>query len=115
MNYDYSSCTQSDVIEFCASKGIAITAYSPLGSEKYPLLESDVVKKIADKYSVSPVTVLLSLWANKPNISGSCLCQLSDFKILMCLNSVLTKSVSNARIEGNWFRRRFTLEYSRVV
>ncbi|PBK89944.1 Aldo/keto reductase [Armillaria gallica] len=79
----HPSCTQSDVIEFCASKGIAITAYSPLGSEKYPLLKSDIVKKIADKYSVSPVTVLLSLWANKPNIS------------------VLTKSVSNARIEAN--------------
>ena len=64
------SCPQQDVVDFCLSKGIAITAYSPLGSDNSPLLTNEVVKKIASKKGVSPANVLISLQANRHQVSG---------------------------------------------
>lgn len=66
-----SSCTQEELVDFCIKQGIVVTAYSPLGSDNSPLLENDVVKKIAEKYSVKPANVLISLQANKPNVTGA--------------------------------------------
>ncbi|KAM7414095.1 hypothetical protein PAMA_019084 [Pampus argenteus] len=63
--------TQTELIEFCKSKNIALTAYSPFGSPARPpelfrgdtdphkLLEDPVVTEIARKHRHSPAQVLL--------------------------------------------------------
>ncbi|KAH7886933.1 NADP-dependent oxidoreductase domain-containing protein [Phlebopus sp. FC_14] len=79
----HPSCPQHDVVEYCQSRGIILTAYSPLGSENSPLLKHEVVNKIAAKHGVHPANVLISLQANKP------------------LHTVLPKSVTNERILNN--------------
>ncbi|KAJ7997759.1 hypothetical protein DPEC_G00215460 [Dallia pectoralis] len=62
---------QSDLVEFCKSRNIALTAYSPLGSPGRPkdlhrgdtdpekLLEDPVVGDVAKKHARSPAQVLL--------------------------------------------------------
>jgi len=80
----HPSCPQHDVVEYCQSKGIVLTAYSPLGSDASPLLKNPTVVKIAEKYGVQPANVLISLQANKPN------------------HTVVPKSVTNARILNNF-------------
>uniref|UniRef100_A0A667XH07 alcohol dehydrogenase (NADP(+)) n=1 Tax=Myripristis murdjan TaxID=586833 RepID=A0A667XH07_9TELE len=62
---------QSDLVEFCRSRNIALTAYSPFGSPERPpelfrgdtdphkLLEDPVVGDIAKKHRRSPAQVLL--------------------------------------------------------
>ncbi|KAJ3859535.1 NADP-dependent oxidoreductase domain-containing protein [Lentinula edodes] len=79
----HPSCPQQEVIDLCVSKGIAVTGYSPLGSEGAPLLKNPTVVKIAEKYGVKPGTILISLQANRPNVN------------------VLPKSVTNERILAN--------------
>jgi len=63
--------TQTDLIDFCKSKNIALTAYSPFGSPARPpelhrgdadpekLLEDPVIGDIAKKHRRSPAQVLL--------------------------------------------------------
>ncbi|XP_078257923.1 aldo-keto reductase family 1 member B1 isoform X2 [Rhinoraja longicauda] len=63
--------TQPELVEFCTSRNIALTAYSPLGSpgrslaflndsaDPKDLLGDPVVKMIADKHSKSPAQILL--------------------------------------------------------
>jgi glycerol 2-dehydrogenase (NADP+) len=80
----HPSCTGAQEVEFCTGQGIAITAYSPLGSDSSPLLTTDVVVNLAKKYGVSPANVLISLQANKIN------------------TIVLTKSVKEHRIKENF-------------
>ncbi|KAF7316405.1 Aldo-keto reductase [Mycena indigotica] len=79
----HPSCPQHDVVEYCEKQGIVITAYSPLGSDNSPLLTNEVVKKLAAKHSVEPANILISLQANKSNVT------------------VLPKSVTNTRILSN--------------
>jgi len=79
----HPSCPQTELVEFSLSKDIAVTAYSPLGSAGSPLPENEVVKKIAEKKGVSPYAVLLSIWANKEQVS------------------VISKSVTPERIRAN--------------
>jgi len=79
----HPSCPQQELVDFCTSKGIVVTAYSPLGSDGSPLLKHELVNSIAEKHGVSPANVLISLQANRPNIT------------------VLTKSVSEQRILQN--------------
>ncbi|KAJ7664276.1 Aldo keto reductase [Mycena rosella] len=79
----HPSCPQEDVVELCAKHGIVVTAYSPLGSDNSPLLTHEIVKKLAAKYNVEPANILVSLQANKPNVT------------------VLPKSVTNSRILTN--------------
>ncbi|CAK5274804.1 unnamed protein product [Mycena citricolor] len=79
----HPSCPQQDIVDFCLSKGIAVTAYSPLGSDNSPLLTNEVVNKLAEKHSVTSANILVSLQANRPGVT------------------VLPKSVSNERILAN--------------
>jgi len=80
----HPACPQQDVVDYCTSKGIALTSYSSLGSEKSPLLENAVVQKLAKKHNVTPANILISLQANRPNVT------------------VLAKSVTNERILSNF-------------
>ncbi|MCJ1413289.1 hypothetical protein MMC19_007394 [Ptychographa xylographoides] len=73
---------QQDLLEYCTSKGIVLTAYSPLGSTGSPLFELERVKNVARKYAVSPGTVLLSYGVARGI-------------------SVIPKSVTASRIEEN--------------
>lgn len=74
---------QHDLLEFCKEKNIILEAYSPLGSSEAPLLKDDVIVELADKYSVSPATILIS-WA------------------VWRGTVVLPKSVTPSRIESNF-------------
>lgn len=88
-------------MNFCRSKGIVVTAYSPLGSDSSPLLTNPVVEGIAKKYNVAPANILLSVQANRPGVTGTL--ALPSFVIvstnLAC--TVLGKSVTPSRIIAN--------------
>ena len=47
-----------------------VTAYSPLGSDKSPLLKNEVVLRLAEKYNITPANVLVSFQVNTPNVNG---------------------------------------------
>ncbi|KAG8967537.1 hypothetical protein FRC03_009790 [Tulasnella sp. 419] len=51
---------QNDLLEFCNSKGIHLTAYMPLGRADSPFFTNDQVKAIADKNNASVAQILLS-------------------------------------------------------
>ncbi|KAG5220505.1 NADP-dependent oxidoreductase domain-containing protein [Salix suchowensis] len=65
------SCPQQELVDFCTKKGIVLTAYSPLGSDGSPLLKNETVLEIATKYNVTPANVLVSLQANRPNVTAN--------------------------------------------
>lgn len=47
-------------MDFCKSKGIHITAYSPFGSTGSPMFKEDGVQELAKKHKVGPGNILLS-------------------------------------------------------
>ncbi len=79
---------QEELIAYCKSKNISLTAYSPLGNPGYrkdaapKTLEEPVVLDIAKKYNKTPVQVLLNWGANRGY-------------------AVIPKSVTPSRIEAN--------------
>ncbi|XP_071826303.1 aldo-keto reductase 1B-like isoform X2 [Apostichopus japonicus] len=58
---------QEELVNFCKSKGITVTAYSPLGSPANPfadpkepkLLQDPVILKLAAKHKVSPAVICI--------------------------------------------------------
>lgn len=84
---------QPELLAYCASAGIHVTAYSPLGSSDRPafvkaadapvLLENEVIRSIADAHGRTPAQVLLA-WHVQRGISTT------------------PKSVSPARLRENF-------------
>jgi len=70
---------QPELVEYCASQGIHMTAYSPLGSSDRPdfvkapdapvLLDNPVIRSIADGRGCTPAQVLLA-WHVQRGISA---------------------------------------------
>ena len=48
-----------DLVGFCAENGIICEAWSPLGSNKVPLLKEQVLQEIGERYGKSPAQVVL--------------------------------------------------------
>ncbi len=83
--------TQQEVVDFCKEEGIAIEAWSPIGSGR--LLKDEELNTIAEKY----------------NVSAAILC------IQFCLQSgviVLPKSENPENIKNNLHFERFTISDS---
>lgn len=74
---------QPQLLKFCESKGIHLTAYSPLGSQGSDLLTDSTVLKIAKDKGVDAGQVLIA-WA------------------LSRGTSVIPKSVTPSRVESNF-------------
>jgi len=57
---NHPSLPQQEIVDFCQSKGIHITAYSPLGSSGSPMFKAEPVVELAKKRNVTPASILLS-------------------------------------------------------
>lgn len=74
---------QSKLIEFCKSKDIIVTAYSPLGSGDAKLLDDPKLKELATKYKKTPAQIILRYQIDRGNI-------------------VIPKSVTKSRLQQNF-------------
>lgn len=80
--------TQPKVVDYCKEKGIAIEAWSPIGSGR--LLKDTDLKAIADKYNVSPAILCIQF-------------------CLQCGVVVLPKSENKENINNNLHFNRFEI------
>jgi glycerol 2-dehydrogenase (NADP+) len=87
---------QDEIVDYCKSKGIQVTAYSPLGSTGTPLFSLPEVAAIAKKHSVGPANVLIS-WHGKRGF----LLVLLLTRAVARGSSVIPKSVTPSRIDEN--------------
>lgn len=64
--------SQTELIKFCHSKNITVTAYSPLGGqpkEGMPhLLQNPLIQKLAQKYKKNPAQIVLNWGINRDTI-----------------------------------------------
>jgi glycerol 2-dehydrogenase (NADP+) len=65
---NHPALPQQEIVDFCRTKGIHVTAYSPLGSTGSPLATAEPIVEIAKKHNVTPYTVLLSLHGQCRNV-----------------------------------------------
>ncbi|KAG2218912.1 hypothetical protein INT45_007813 [Circinella minor] len=72
---------QQKLLDYCNSKNIHVTAYSPLGSTDSILLSDEIVGKIATAHNKSPAQIVLS-WG-------------------LSRSSILPKSVNAERVKAN--------------
>src|SRR5690606_21280661 len=92
---------QNELIEFCKSHNIHLTGYSPLGSGDRPevlkasnepsLLETPVIKEIAEKHEASPGQVLIKWHLDRGN-------------------AVIPKSTNSGRIQENFKSTQVNLD-----
>ena len=103
---------QEDIVEECRKHGIAVTGYSPLGSDGAPLLQNPIVQKLSAKYGVGPSNILISLQANRPSVNGKIWRAYSTdmHLVLTSILAVIPKSVTPSRIEENMKIVDFTEE-----
>lgn len=73
---------QDDLVKFCQSQGIVVTAYSPFGSADAPVLKNSILQSIAEKYGRTPAQVALKWAAQRDTV-------------------VIPKSANEARIKEN--------------
>ncbi|KAF9513797.1 hypothetical protein BS47DRAFT_1372442 [Hydnum rufescens UP504] len=79
----HPSLPQTSVVEHSTKHGIALTSYSPLGSDKSPLLTNEIILGVAKEHGVGPANVLISFQTAHPN------------------RTVIPKSVTPERIIAN--------------
>lgn len=58
--YTKAYLPQNKLVEYCASKGIHCSAYSPLGSSQSTLLQDQTLAKIAEAHGKSIPQILIS-------------------------------------------------------
>ncbi|CDO95211.1 unnamed protein product [Kluyveromyces dobzhanskii CBS 2104] len=73
---------QTELIDYCKSKGILIEAYSPLGSSSSTILTDPTIEEIASKYNAEPANILINWGAARGYV-------------------VLPKSVNPKRVKTN--------------
>lgn len=94
---NHPSLPQQEIVDYCKSKGIHVTAYSPLGSSGSPMLKEKSIIEVAEKKGVTPASILLSyhskfvLHLQKEMLTSA----------VARGNSVLAKSVNPERIKAN--------------
>lgn len=92
---------QNELVEYCKSKNILLTAYSPLGSKDRPsalksedepsLLENPTIKIIAEKHNATPAQVLI-----KWHLQRNC--------------AVIPKSTNPIRLRENFEAQKIELD-----
>lgn len=97
---NHPALPQEDVVSFCKSKGIHITAYSPLGSMGSPLIKEDVVANMAKYLNISPACLLLSYHGRLIPLKSNATA-LIQMLIVVRGSSVLAKSTTPTRIKAN--------------
>ena len=87
---------QPELLKYCASKNIHLTAYSPLGSEGSDLLSDPTVSKIAEAHNVDVGSILIA-WG------------------LARGTSVIPKSVNPKRVESNFAAKDVSLSKDEIA
>ena len=86
---------QVDLVEFCHKNDIAVTAYSPLGSQHHEggesVLDNPIIKEMAEKLKVTPAQIVLA-WQMQRGIA------------------VIPKSVHEERLKENFAAQVLTLD-----
>jgi glycerol 2-dehydrogenase (NADP+) len=87
---------QDEIVDYCKSQGIHVTAYSPLGSTGSPLFDIPAVVHVSKKNGVGPANVLIS-WHGEHMIAFT---SLLTWPVARG-SSVIPKSVKPSRIDEN--------------
>lgn len=80
---------------------MALTAYSPLGSDESPLMTNEIILGIAKKHDVGPANVLISFQAAHPNRTGMSPIYFISSRLIRRDLLVISKSVTPERIIAN--------------